>query len=205
MIAYSDKLSHAFGFATKYYGKRPPATNPSAYLSQPAKVAVVLARYDAEEATVIAGILHHLLEEVVGDGRQLLERKIGDKFGPVILGIARDAAEPRLDLRGGHRPFRTAKRDYLVQLGDMCPHAVDIAVADELQACGDMCASIRRLGAEYVRALAHATSDQTMWWYREMFDVLERRDDWPTRAMLDELRAQSARLLRALHPHGDTG
>lgn len=205
MSAYSDKLSHAFAFGTKYYGSRPPATNPSAYLSQPAKVAVVLARYDAEEATIIAGIMHHLLEEAVGTDRRTLERKVGDKFGPVILGIARDAAEPRLDVRGQLRPFRAVKHEYLQQLADMCPHAIDIAVADELQSCGDMCASIRRLGAEYVRQVAHATSDQTMWWYREMFEVLERRVDWPTRGMLDELRLQSARLLRALHPHGDPG
>ncbi len=68
-----------------------------------------------------------------------------------------------------------------------------------------MSASLRRLGAEYVREVAHASSEQTMWWYREMFDVLQRRVDWPTRDMLDELRTLSAALLRSLHPHGDPG
>ena len=197
-MAYSDRLSHAFAFATKYYGRRPPATNPTAYLAQPAKVAVLLTRYGAEEATLLAAVMHHLLEEAEGAERRTLEGKIREKFGPVVLGIALDAAEPKLDRHGRERSFRVAKQDYLQQLEEMCPRAVDIAVADEIQHCGDMCASLRRLGAEYVRTVAHATSDQTMWWYREMFDVLERRVDWPTRPMLEELRGLSAALLRTL-------
>lgn len=203
--AYSDRLSHAFAFATKYYGRRPPGTNPTAYLAQPAKVALLLSRYGAEEPTVIASIMHHVLEEARGPERRELEKKITAKFGPVILGIALDAVEPRYDARGAERPWRVAKSDYLGQLADACPSAVDICVADEIQHCGDMSASLRRLGAEYVRQVAHASSEQTMWWYREMFDVLERRVDWPTRGMLEELRTLSAALLRSLHPHGDPG
>ena len=127
------------------------------------------------------------------------------KFGPVVLGIALDAVEPRFDARGVERPWRAAKTDYLAQLEDACPSALDICVADEIQHCGDMSASLRRLGAEYVREVAHASSEQTMWWYREMFDVLARRHDWPSRAMLDELRTLSAAMLRTLRPYGDPG
>ncbi|HEU4799084.1 MAG TPA: HD domain-containing protein [Gemmatimonadales bacterium] len=205
MTPYSDRLSHAFAFAAKYYGRRPPGTNPTAYLAQPAKVAVLLTRYGAEEPTVIAGIMHHVLEESRGGERRELERKVKAKFGPVVLGIALDAVEPRFDARGVERPWRAAKTDYLAQLADACPSALDICVADEIQHCGDMSASLRRLGAEYVREVAHASSEQTMWWYREMFDVLTQRHDWPTRAMLDELRTLSAAMLRTLRPHGDPG
>ena len=55
------------------------------YLAHPANVAIVLARYGCEQVTVVAGILHHVLEEAAPGNRPLLERKIADKFGPVAL------------------------------------------------------------------------------------------------------------------------
>ena len=48
------------------------------YLAHPANVAIILARYDCEQITIVEGILHHVLEESLPDKRFELERKIAE-------------------------------------------------------------------------------------------------------------------------------
>jgi (p)ppGpp synthase/HD superfamily hydrolase len=198
MHGYSDRINHAFAFAAKYYVSMAPAGAGMDYLAHPANVAVILARYGCEQVTIVAGILHHVLEESPPDRLALLEHKIAEKFGPVALAIARDALEPKYDHRGRERQWQSRKAEYLTQLAAAEPRALDICVADELHACGSVITALRRLGVEYLRTVSRAGSEQTIWWYRSMLEVLDTRPDWPRREMLAELRAMSADLVRSL-------
>ena len=198
MHGYSDRINHAFAFAAKYYGAAAPPGSGMDYLAHPANVAVILARYGCEQVTIVGGILHHVLEEAGPDRRPALERKIADKFGPVALAIARDALEPKYDRRGAERAWQPCKQEYLSQLAAAEPRALDICVADELHACGSTITGLRRLGVEYLRTLSRAGSEQTIWWYRSMLEVLDARADWPRREMLSELRLLSTDLVRGL-------
>jgi (p)ppGpp synthase/HD superfamily hydrolase len=198
MQGYSDRINHALAFAAKHYGAVAPAGAGVAYLAHPANVAVILARYGCEQLTVVAGVLHHVLEEATPDRREMLEEKIGEKFGPVVLAVARDAVEPKYDRRGRERPWQVYKRDYLTQLASAEPRAVDICVADEIHRCGTTMTTIRRLGVEYLRTISQAGVAQTVWWYRCLLEVLETRADWPNRVMMDEIRVMGAELVRSL-------
>jgi (p)ppGpp synthase/HD superfamily hydrolase len=168
------------------------------YLAHPANVAIILARYGCEQVTIVAGILHHVLEETRPDRWPLLEQKISEKFGPVALAVAKDALEPKFDHRGGDRPWQACKQDYLNQLAVAEPRALDICVADEIHACGSTSTALRRLGVEYLRTVSRAGSEQTVWWYRSMLEMVSARSDWPRRDMLAELRVMSADLVRSL-------
>ena len=203
MLGYSDRINHAFAFAAKYHGAVAPPGAGMDYLAHPSNVAVILARYGCEQATIVAGILHHVLEETALDQRLVLEHKIADKFGPVVLAIARDAVEPKYDRRGGERPYQSCKQEYLTLLAMAEPRALDIIVADELHACGSTITALRRLGVEYLRTVSRAASDQTIWWYRSMLEVLESRSEWPRREMLSELRVLSTDLVRSLRSSED--
>jgi (p)ppGpp synthase/HD superfamily hydrolase len=198
MHGYSDRINHALAFAAKYYGAAAPAGAGMDYLAHPANVAIILTRYDCDQITIVAGILHHVLEESFPDQRAVLERKIVDKFGPVVLAVARDALEPKFDRRGGERAWQARKQEYLTQLAIAEPRALDICVADEIHACGSTMTALRRLGVEYVRTVSRAGSEQTIWWYRSMLEILATRPDWPQREMLSELRVMSADLVRSL-------
>jgi (p)ppGpp synthase/HD superfamily hydrolase len=198
MHGYSDRINHAFAFAAKYHGAVAPIGAGMAYLAHPANVAIILARYNCEQITIVAGILHHVLEEASPASRPLLERKISDKFGPVALAVARDALEPKIDRRGNERPWQACKQEYLTQLAIAEPRALDICVADEIHACGSTSTALRRLGVEYLRTVSRAGSDQTIWWYRSMLEILASRSDWPQRDMMAELRLMSADLVRSL-------
>jgi (p)ppGpp synthase/HD superfamily hydrolase len=198
MHGYSDRINHAFAFAAKYYGAVAPVGAGMDYLAHPANVAIILARYGCEQVTIVAGILHHVLEEAAPGSRPVLERKIADKFGPVALAIAKDALEPKFDARGAERGWQARKQEYLAQLAAAEPRALDICVADELHTCGSTITALRRLGVEYLRTLSRAGSAQTIWWYRSMLEILDARPDWPRRDMLSELRILSTDLVRGL-------
>ena len=198
MHGYSDRINHAFAFAAKYYGAAAPLGAGMDYLAHPANVAIILARYGCEQVTIVAGILHHVLEEAAPNSRTVLERKIADKFGPVALAIAKDALEPKYDFRGAERSWQACKQEYLAQLAAAEPRALDVCVADELHACGSTITALRRLGVEYLRTLSRAGSAQTIWWYRSMLEILDARADWPRREMLSELRLLSTDLVRGL-------
>jgi len=203
MLGYSDRINHAFAFAAKYHGAVAPPGAGMDYVAHPANVAVILARYGCEQATIVAGILHHVLEETTAEHRAVLEQKISDKFGPVVLAIARDAVEPKLDRRGAERSWQSCKQEYLTLLAMAEPRALDIIVADELHACGSTITALRRLGLEYLRTVSRAGSDQTIWWYRSMLEILESRSEWPRREMLSELRVLSTELVRSLRSSED--
>ena len=203
MLGYSDRINHAFAFAAKYHGAMAPPGAGMDYVAHPANVAIILARYGCEQATIVAGILHHVLEETAPEHRPVLEQKISDKFGPVVLAVARDAVEPKLDRRGAERSWQSCKQEYLTLLAMAEPRALDIIVADELHACGSTITALRRLGLEYLRTVSRAGSDQTIWWYRSMLEILESRSEWPRREMLSELRVLSTDLVRSLRSSED--
>ena len=198
MHGYSDSIHHALAFCAKHHPGPVSRHDGHSALLSTANVAVILARHGCDQITIIGGILHHVLEEAVPDKRPVLERKIADKFGPVALAVAKDALEPKFDRRGGERPWQARKQEYLSQLAIAEPRALDICVADEIHACGSTVTALRRLGLEYLRTVSRAGSEQTIWWYRSMLEILATRSDWPQREMMTELRLMSADLVRSL-------
>ena len=72
MLGYSDRINHAFAFAAKYHGAMAPPGAGMDYVAHPANVAIILARYGCEQATIVAGILHHVLEETAPEHRPLV-------------------------------------------------------------------------------------------------------------------------------------
>ncbi len=184
MQGYSDRISHAFLFAAKHRGS-----------VEGSNVAVMLTAYGCDETTVVAGILHHVLEHAPLGARPELERKIAAKFGPVVLAVACDAVEPGA---GGVQPWRDAKAEYLTHLCGAEPRALDICVADELHWCGSTVSALGRYGREYQRTVSRASADDALWWYRGLIEQLAGRADWQRPAMLADLRRTSADAVKAL-------
>lgn len=201
MNGYSDRVNHALAFAAKHHAVHAPVLGQLSFIARPANVAVILARYDADEITLVASIVHHVLEVTPEGDRCPVERNISDKFGPVILAVARDAAECCVDDDSMPIPWVHRKRAMLVRLLAMDPRALDICCADEIHECGSAIALVQRLGPEYLEAHELGSGPHALGWYRDLIESLGRRVDWPERGMCQELRA----LLDQLAPALDDG
>jgi len=194
MHGYSDRINHALAFAAKYYGTAAGPHRTLAYLAHPANIAIILARYDCEDLTVVAGILHRVLEEAAPRDRPTFEAKVLEKFGPVVLATAMEVLEPRHDALGRLRAWRTCKQEFLVRLADAEPRGLDICAADEIHNCGAAIRIVRRLGVEYLHADPEASPADTLWWFEAVTAHLAGRIEWRNRAMLEELEGMTREL-----------
>src|SRR5438045_9599191 len=102
VTGYSDVINHAFAFAAKHHDRQVRKGTRLPYLTHPANVAVILTRYGQDEQTIVAGILHDVIEDCVRDGftRDMLEQRIGDKFGPEVLDTVLAVTERQVDEEG---------------------------------------------------------------------------------------------------------
>src|SRR3982751_1963291 len=87
VTGYSDVINHAFAFAAKHHDRQVRKGTKLPYLTHPANGAVILTRYGRDRDTVVAEIVHDVIEDAFRDGhtREMLEQRIADKFGAKVL------------------------------------------------------------------------------------------------------------------------
>ena len=102
VTGYSDVINHALAFAAKHHDRQVRKGTKLPYLTHPANVAIILTRYERDNTTIVAGILHDVIEDCVQDGytREMLEQRIGDKFGAKVLETVRAITYRRHDDEG---------------------------------------------------------------------------------------------------------
>jgi (p)ppGpp synthase/HD superfamily hydrolase len=194
MHGYSDRINHALTYLAKHYAPRAPVHAPHPFLAHPSNVAIILARHDADETTMVAAIVHHLIEVAPTPDRDAVTKRLGQKFGSVVTAIASDAAVGRVDHYGEPTPWRHRKREILTRLGTVEPRALDIRCADEIHECGTAIAIVQRLGVEYLEPEGRDSVREIIAWYDDLVEAIGRRVDWPARTMGEELRTLAGRL-----------
>ena len=120
VTGYSDVINHALAFAAKHHDRQVRKGTKLPYLTHPANVAVILTRYGSSNETVVAGILHDVIEDCVRDGytREMLEQRIGDKFSPKVLETVLAVTYRRNDDDGVELSSEDRKADYLERLSE---------------------------------------------------------------------------------------
>ena len=63
MAGYSDPINHAFAFAAKHHDQQVRKGTRYPYLTAAPNLAVILARYGQDDSTLVAGILHDVVED----------------------------------------------------------------------------------------------------------------------------------------------
>lgn len=196
---YSDRINHAFAFAAKHHDRQVRKGTRLPYLTHAANVAVVLTHYGQPEETVIAGILHDVIEDCVRDGftRDMLEQRIGDKFGPGVLDMVLAVTERQVDEEGIELSSEERKDDYLARLAGASENARWVCAADKIHNGSSILADLNRtLDPDTVWSRFNAGRMGTVRFYRRVYDrLLELDFDAPIMAELrdvaDELEARS--------------
>jgi len=190
MPGYSDRINHAFAFAAKHHDQQVRKGTGVPYLTHPANVAVILARYDRDEETICAGILHDVVEDCVRDGytRDDLMDRIGRKFGASVLDTVLAVTERKVDDEGLDLSWEERKDDYLERLERAGDRARWVCAADKIHNGGTILADLHRtLDPESVWGRFSRGREQTIQWYRRVHDRL--RAIGFDAAIMEELRA----------------
>src|SRR5579884_3737017 len=134
ITGYSDRINHALAFAAKHHDQQVRKGTRLPYLTHPANVAIILTRYGRDDQTVVAGILHDVIEDCVREAytKDMLEQRIGDKFGTEVLTIVLGVTHRRVDDDGVELSSEDKREDYLERLTTASESARWVCAADKL-------------------------------------------------------------------------
>jgi len=198
MTGYSDRINHAFAFAAKHHDRQVRKGTRLPYLTHPANVAIILTRYGCEEETVIAGILHDVIEDCVREGwtREMLTDRIAAKFGDAVLETVLSVTKRRVDEDGVEFSREEIRTDYLVRLATASDAARWVCAADKVHNAGATLADLRRtIETDTVWGRFGGGREGTLQWYRDVSARLHAVGfTAPIVAELDDLIAQLASL-----------
>ncbi|MEP6692311.1 MAG: HD domain-containing protein [Gemmatimonadaceae bacterium] len=201
MKGYSDRINHAFAFAAKHHDQQVRKGTRLPYLTHPANVAIILARYGQDDDTVVAGILHDVIEDCIRGGytREMLEQRIGDKFGVGVLATVLSVTERKTDDDGVELSWDERKDDYLERLAGASDRARWVCAADKIHNASSILADLARTSfPDQVWSRFKAGREGSVRWYHRVHERL--RGLGFEAPIMDELRGVVASLERAAVP-----
>ena len=143
---YSDRVNHALAFAAKHHDQQVRRGTRAPYATHPANVAIILTRYERDDASVVAGILFEVVEDSVLQGlsREMLDQRIAGKFGEPTIEIVLQVTERRTDDDGIELAPDERRDDALVRLAEASDAGRWIFAAHVLHNAGTLLADLRR-------------------------------------------------------------
>jgi (p)ppGpp synthase/HD superfamily hydrolase len=191
VTGYSDAINHALAFAAKHHDRQVRKGTKLPYLTHPANVAVILTSYESDSDTVVAGILHDVIEDCVRDGytREMLEQRIGDKFGAKVLDTVLAVTYRRHDDDGVELSTEDRRADYLSRLSEATEEARWVCAADKIHNASSIVSDLRRtIDPETVWNRFGGGKAATARWYRQVYERLrEVGFNAPIMAELDDV------------------
>jgi (p)ppGpp synthase/HD superfamily hydrolase len=195
IAGYSDRINHALAFAAKHHDRQVRKGTRLPYLTHPANVAIILTRYARDECTVVAGILHDVIEDCVRDAYtwEMLEQRIGEKFGGDVLDAVLAVTYRRVDDDGVELSHDERRDDYVERLAQASDTARWVCAADKLHHAGTIVADLRRtIEPDNIWGRFIGGKEGTVRWYRRVYDRLNEVGF--SGEIMDELAATVAAL-----------
>ncbi|HET7584487.1 MAG TPA: HD domain-containing protein [Gemmatimonadaceae bacterium] len=203
---YSDLINHAFAYAAVHHAGATRKGTRVPYITHPANLAVILARYGCDDATIVAAILHDVVEDCDLPGHTVATHthEILEKFGQEVLRDVLAVTKPTHDAGGWLLTSAQSKAGYLEQLAYASDRARWVCAADKLHNARAILSDLRRAAhPDDVWGRFNVPRAQTIAYYRA---VLDRLRELGFRApILGELRSAVEELERLALPPGGNG
>ena len=200
VTGYSDAINHALAFAAKHHDRQVRKGTKLPYLTHPANVAIILTRYGRDNAVVVAGILHDVIEDCVRDGytREMLEQRIGDKFGEKVLETVLAVTYRRQDDDGVELSGDERRTDYIERLAQANDDARWVCAADKVHNVSSIISDLRRtVDPDSVWRRFGGGKAATTRWYRQVYERLAKLGfDAPIMEELAKVSAELEQLAR---------
>lgn len=177
MTGYSDRISHALAFAAKHHDQQVRRGTRLPYVTAAPNVAVILSRYDRDDDTVVSGVLRDVVQDYVRDGAsvEILDARIGEKFGPGVLAALLGVVERRQDDDGVEMSPEERRADLVNRLAAADERGRWVVAAVVAHAAGTLLADLSRTsfpGTVWARATDGAGREGTMQWLHSVHQRL---------------------------------
>ncbi|MBD3162099.1 MAG: HD domain-containing protein [Candidatus Eisenbacteria bacterium] len=181
----SDRLERAIRLCLKAHAGQVRKADPGVpYATHPIHVAFLVRDAGGDEETVIAALLHDLLEDT-----DVTIEDLEDAFGPRVTGIVRELSEDK------SLPWEERKARMVSRLHSASREAKLIAAADKTHNLQTLAAALERTGPSVWRAFRGGTGP-TIRFYSDAFEAV--RDAIPQE--LEEAYRRALAWVRQLQP-----
>lgn len=175
IAGYSDRVNHALAFAAKHHDRQVRKGTRLPYLTGPANVGIILTRYGCPERVVVAGILRDVVEDCVGERytHEMLEQRIGDKFGADVLNTLLSVTQRTVDDEGVEMSQPERREDCLDRLAQSSDEGRWVCAASNLHGVGTLLADLERtIDANTVWSRFAGGRDAAVRWYQSVVERL---------------------------------
>jgi (p)ppGpp synthase/HD superfamily hydrolase len=187
---YSEQYEAALRVATVAHRRQMRKGSGLPYIIHPVHVSVILLRHGFSMESVIAGLLHDVVED---QGYDLAD--IDGRFGARVAEMVDALSERKSDAEGVKRPWDVRKREALQQLREASREAIAVKCADTLHNAHSFVQDLRLEGSEVWRHFNRGPQSQ-LGYYRRILSIAEERlGDHPLVAELADAMAQLARAI----------
>ena len=142
------------------------------YISHPFSVAWILSSYTDDEDTIIAGLLHDILEDVPNYYYGDLQKDFGTEVADIVKELSEDKDPNMVNDDAATWVYR--KEKYLEELQHHSEKALMVCAADKIHNLQAMIESHRKHG-DALWDKFNAPADKKIWFYEEILTVLQRR------------------------------
>ncbi len=174
----TERISEALALAVQAHEKQVRKGTSIPYVAHPMGVASIALEFGADEDQAIAALLHDVLE----DGGPQYGPVIKERFGERVLAIVDGCTDGLPDATGKKADWGERKRAYLEHLPQASDDVLLVSGSDKLHNARAIVSDLLKIGPDVFSRFT-AGRDGTLWYYRTLAEIFERRGA-PMAAML---------------------
>ncbi len=184
------RFRQALDFAVKLHADQVRKGSGAPYVAHLLGVAAIALEHGADEDEAIAALLHDAVEDQGGPPiRAEIERRFGPRVARIVDGCTDTDTIPK-------PPWRGRKEAYLAHLVDADASVQLVSAADKLYNVRSIVQDYRELG-EALWSRFSGGRDGSLWYYRQVSDVLSGSLNNPLTAELARAVAELEQLVGA--------
>lgn len=168
----SDKVNLALKVASKAHRDQTRKGTDIPYISHPVAVAMIVSGYTTDEDTIVASILHDILEDV--EPTVYSETDMRNDFGDEVVKIVKDVSE---DKTAGEpeKPWIERKKGYLAHLDSLeNEKPLIVSAADKIHNLTDILEEYERIG-DSIWQKFNASKNDELWFYTEFLKIIDKK------------------------------
>ena len=173
-----SKLPTALALALDAHKKQIRKGTNIPYISHPMAVASIALEYGATEEQAVAALLHDAIE----DGGDTYVDSIEALFGSHILNLVQGCTDGTPDHTGKKAPWLERKTAYLEHLQQASDEILLVSCSDKLHNARAIVSDLINEGPSVFERFS-STTEQTLWYYRQLANVFTNRKTPPAKAL----------------------
>lgn len=166
----TDRIAQALALAVEAHEGQKRKGTDIPYIAHPMGVASIALEHGADEELTMAALLHDTVE----DGGPEYAQRIRQQFGDRVADIVEDCTDGMPDATGKKEDWNIRKERYITHLAGACDDVLLVSGSDKLHNARAIVEDLLRIGPKVFERFT-ATPAQTIWYYKALADIFDRR------------------------------